>query len=381
MIKKKSYEQMISDSMAYLQNHSPISLVAPGSTSRTLVESALNEVFTAYNTADVALKMAFISTATGYFLDLLGEIVGIFRKQDQFAYVRETDRNVRFYVTSGVLGDYIPKSGDPTKCAVPTGTTITTADGNIVYVTDVDHEAPAQATEIWVTARAQDFGNSSNVGAGGLTSHSLNSSVKVENTSAITTGASLEPDDALRYRIQNAVLSAQGANETAVMQAALAVPGVADVIINEFSAGSGSFDLLLIPEGNRVPLDSIFRVRSAVENTAAFGINFGVREPRYVPIAFDIEIVTPRATDVEKPLIRDIAASRIAQYVGDLRPSSSLEIGRVREAILGASRLVSDLHVRSMRVGGRPQLVADYYLAKDEIFIPDPEETQPFKVI
>ena len=381
MIKKKTYEEMLGQALGYLEGHSPITLTAPGSVSRTMVESVLNEVLGAYNTADLAVKMSYVSTASGFFLDLLGELVGVTRQNDSVAYVRATDRNIRFYVNSGTLGDLIPKAGDATKCEVPAGTTIESANGSVVYVTDVDHEAPAAAIEIWVTARAQTVGVIGNIGTGQLSVHSLAAGVLVENVSAVTTGQELEGDASLRSRIRSAVLVAQGANATAVADAAVQVPGVSDVLVNEFSAGAGSFELLLIPDGNRVPLESLLQVRSRIQNVAAFGINFVIREPRYVPIAIDLELSMPRVNDVEKPLLRDLAAGRISGYVGGLGPSEILHIGRLREAALGASRLIADVTIRSMRIGGRPQLIADYPLARDEVFIPDPEETSPFQVI
>lgn len=381
MLKRKSYEEMLATALGYLEGHSPISMTAPGSVARSLVEASLNEVLTAYNTADTAVKMAFVSTASGFFLDLLGEMVGVARRSEEYAYVRATDRNIRFYVNSGSLGDFIPKSGDPSKCMVPAGTRIESASGDIVYVTDANHEGPAAAQELWVTARAQTVGLSANIGPGVLSTHSLSSSVSVENVTAVTTGSETESDEALRHRIRNAVLVAEGANETAIADAAVQVPGVSDVIINEFSSGAGSFELLLLPDGNRVPLESMLQVRSRVEGVAAFGINFVVREPRYVPVAIDIELDMPRVAATEKPLLRDLVAGRMSGYVGSLQPTETLRVGRLREAALGVSRLISDVHIRSMRIGGRPQLIADYKLARDEIFIPDPEETSPFQVI
>jgi uncharacterized phage protein gp47/JayE len=381
MLRKKTYEEMLATALGYLQNHTEITMVAPGSTARALTEANVAEVVSAYNMADMAMRMAYVSTATGYVLDLLGEMVGIVRRTEQYAYVRGSDRNIRFYVSSGVLGDFIPKSGDPTKCEVPAGTTISSLSGGIVFVTDVAHEAPAAATEIWVSARAQTVGTDANVGPSTLISHSLTDQVQVENVSAVTTGSEVESDESLRYRIRTATVVAEGANRTAIEDAAIQVAGVADVVVQEYSQGAGSFDILLLPDGNRVPFDALLQVRSRLASTVAFGVNFTVREPRYVAFAIDMEIDMPRAPDTEKPLLRDLVAGRIGRYIGSLRPEETLRVGRLREAALGVSTLVSDVHIRSMRIGGRPQLVADYTLANDEILIPDPEETSPFQVI
>lgn len=381
MLRKKTFEEMLAAALGYLTNHTEITMTSPGSVARALTEANLAEIVTAYNTADLAMRMAYVSSANGFFLDLLGELVGVTRRNDKYAYVRATDRNIRFYVNSGTLGDYIPKSGDPTKCQVPAGTTISSPSGDVVFVVDTAHEAPAAATEIWVSARAQTVGTSSNVGPSVLTTNSLSAEILSENVSAVTTGAEVESDESLRYRIRAAVVVAEGANRTSIMDAAIQVAGVSDVVVREFSQGSGSFELLLIPDGNRVPFEAVLQVRSRLAGVAAFGINFTVREPRYVPFAIDMEIDAPRAADTEKPLLRDLIAGRISRYIGSLRPSEILRVGRLREAALGTSTLISDVHIRSMRISGRPQLIADYTLASDEILIPDPEETSPFQVI
>ena len=108
MLRKKTFEEMLATALGYLENHTEITMTAPGSVARALTEANIAEVVSAYNTADLAMRMAYVSSASGFFLDLIGELVGVVRRNEQYAYVRGSDSNIRFYVNSGSLGDYIP---------------------------------------------------------------------------------------------------------------------------------------------------------------------------------------------------------------------------------------------------------------------------------
>ncbi len=374
MIRKKSANEIVSRAAQYLERESPITLVSPGSTVRALLDSVSTEIAALYNTIDRAMLQAFVSSSSGVFLDLLSEIVGLSRRTEVAAITSANDRNIRFYVSTGVLSDYVT--------TIPAGTTVTNADGLVIYVVDNTVAVPTGSTEVFVTARAQTVGIAGNVGVGILTTHNLGSAVVlVTNREAITTASSIETDESLRFRIRNAVRSAEGANAVSIRTAALAVGGVADAVMREFAMGAGSFELLLIPVGNRVPATVIQQVVSNVNATIAYGMNFTVREPRYVPFSIDVELVMPRTDDIDKPLMKETAASNIQRYVGQLRPSATMSMGRIREACLSVNRDIVDVHIRNMRINGRTQHVSDYHLADDEVFIPDPAEASPFQVV
>src|SRR5690606_3942491 len=140
----------------------------------------------------------------------------------------------------------------------------------------------ASATEVFVPARAVSTGSQHNAGAFSLRHHDLpNQDVKVTNVIAITTGSDRETDDQLRARISSAILASQQANSTAVRFAARSVPGAVDVLTDEFAFGAGSFRVVVIPEGNRVPVAALPSIRENIEGVISFGTYFQVVEPRY----------------------------------------------------------------------------------------------------
>ncbi len=373
MIRTKSIDQIVERAIGYLEQNTDVTLLTPGSTARALIDALSSEVAGLYTILDRAMMQAFVSSASGVFLDLLGEMVGVQRRSETAAFTAETDQNIRFYVTTGVLRDYLS--------SIPTGTVVTSIDRTIVFVVDGDTTIPTNATEIFVTARAQTVGADSAVGPGILVSHGLSQpNVFVTNTDAITTSSGVEDDASMRYRIRYAVRTAEGSNQLAVRMAALGVPGVSDIIVNPFSMGSGSFEIIILPQGNRVPLSTISGVRTSVAQAVSFGINFQIREPRYVPISVVAEVLSPSVPNYLQEQIRSSAAQSIRRYVGQLRPGDTMVINRIREAVLATDTRITDVTLREVRVNRRPILLSNYLLKPDELFIPDPEEAEPFAV-
>ena len=381
MIKTRSREEILNAALDFLLRNSEITQLAPGSTARALIEAGALEANKLYGVVNTAMRQVYVSSASGLFLDLLAETVGLRRRPQRAPYVSASDRNVKFYVNSGALGDYIPKPGDATKALIPEGTTIQTADGGVVFQVDADHEVPAGATEAFVTARATTVGADSAVGVGTLIVHDLDSSsVLVTNLDPVTTTEEIESDDELRFRIQNAVSASETGSLTAIQIAALSVAGVSDIIIAPYTQGSGSFEVMVIPLGNRVPTVVLDEVRAAVARVVSFGTTFVVREPEYVPISIDIEVMIPSLASSEANLIKNAVAGAVSSYVASLRPSEKLVTNRLREVVMGTDDRINDMRIHALRIKGRPQLLMSYNLDSDQVFIPDPEETTPFLV-
>jgi uncharacterized phage protein gp47/JayE len=81
-----------------------------------------------------------------------------------------------------------------------------------------------------------------------------------------------ETDADYRYRITQQYLSFTRANETAVRLACLAVPGVKDVIMDEFHYGTGSFAIYIITDDLIPGQTTLTAAQSAVNENKSFGI-------------------------------------------------------------------------------------------------------------
>jgi uncharacterized phage protein gp47/JayE len=381
VIQKKTLEQLNAESIEYLTSSTVITALEPGSAARGLVEAGNRQIADFYDLLETASGQVFISLATGAYLDLIGQLLGVSRVQEATATVLADDRLLRFYVEDGHLGTYLPHPTDSNQGQVPAGTTVTSRDGTVVYQVTDNFNFPVAAKEAFVSAQANTTGGDGNVGRWELNTHNLGvSEVLVRNNESITTGTAVEEDDSYRVRIMNQVLAVQGANETAVRLATLAVPGVADVRLFPGWAGAGSFRALLIPRGNRVPLQTLERVRQALTNIAAYGIRVLVDEPDYVAISLTVNVEFDGDLIAAEPITQEVEGN-LRNYIGDIRPGGRLTMNRIRTAALNTSPNILDVSVVELCVDHRPMLVQDYLLDDDQVFIPDPEVNDPIRII
>jgi len=364
------------------QTNGRVSLFSPGSTVRALLETANRHLEGFYESLSANHAMAFLSQATGPYLDLHGSLFGMDRIAPQIAVVRAEDHAIRFYVATGTLYDRLPKTGDLNHGLIPAGTTISSSDGTIVYTVDTDVTFERTAKEVFAPASASDAGVEANVGAHTLQAHNLGlEDVLVTNPISIQTGLTTETDEAFRGRISQRVLSSQGGNETAIRLTALSSPGVADVIIDEYAFGAGSFRLVLIPLGNRVPVEVLRDVRRRIESTVAFGTYFQLEEPKYRRFSTIIKLVMPNATAGVLNLARNAVQREVLGYLGDIRPGGTLIIREMQARIQQAHPDIRDSRIEALCVGGRQQLLHNISLNSSELFLPDTGLSDPVRVI
>lgn len=92
MLNYKSFEQIVDDVIDRLKTTTPITDFSPGSVARAFVDTFAGEVATLYRVIEVNLATARLSTAKGRFLDLLGAMVGVTRREG------EGDDNYRYRI-------------------------------------------------------------------------------------------------------------------------------------------------------------------------------------------------------------------------------------------------------------------------------------------
>jgi len=378
VIRKRTFEDLQAQAAEFLLNNTDITMLSPGGTARALIDITTQHLSEFYDTLDTDVSMAFLSTSNGFFLDLIGQIFNVSRGTSDSVSVFRQDKNIKFYASSSgtALSKLLPAQ------KIPAGTTISNTNGTITYTVTRDENFSSVATFVFVNAQSDQSGVSANIGAGLLSSHDLVSSgISVTNVAPISQGAGTEDDDSFRARISAAATAFETSNETAVRLAVLSTPGVADVEFHPFARGSGTFDLFVIPEGNRVPTATKNLIESRVANAAAYGVSFQVREPDYVPIRVEVAIRFRRtALDGQKQFILSQAEQSILQYIGGIRPSEELIVNRIQSIVIDSDPEVLDAEVVYLCVGGRAQIIRNYRLEDDEVFIPDEDVSNPILV-
>jgi len=374
LINKKSFNQIQQEAIDYLVENTAITQLEAGGAARSLVDVFSRHLADFYTRLDVDLSMAYLSTASGVYLDLIGKLFGVTRANVRDLPVLAEDKVLKFYAPEGtLLSDFI---GNLT---IPAGTTVSTPDGSVTYTVSENATFLQMDDHVFVSATGNQGSVYERAGIGEMTAHTLSAaSVLVTNLSPLSVGSVVEGDSDYRARISASNTARQGSNEAAIRLAALGAPQVADVSVSEFSRGSGSFEVMVIPTGNRVPEASIQQIKSRITNVAAFGVSFDVREPDYVQLKLEMRVkFSPDMSEGQQAtLLRGIEAD-VLSYIGDLRPGDEMSIARVQSIALAASSGVQDAVITYLCVDKKSQIVRNVRLADDELFVPDEDTANP----
>lgn len=351
--------------------------MTPGSRVRALISVLSSRCGRVMDALDVNQAMGFATSASGYFLDLIGNPLGVDRRDASACAVTAEDRNIRFYVSSGALSDYLPS------LIIPVNTVITNSSGTAQYTVTQNVEFGTGVAEVYVPAIASGTGAAYRVGRGILTSNSLgDANILVTNEKAISNGGDVESDDNYRYRILNHKASAATGNETALKLAALSTPGVADVVTHRHFNGPGTVDLLIIPTGNKVSDATIRAAAARVAAVTSGGDVANVRGPRYVYITIDARVdFTKSVPDSEKADVRETVRRIVLDYLDDIPIGGALIIQELRARIQESSPKILDHEILCIGINGRAQILKNYRLFEDEMFLPSADVDNPIKVI
>jgi len=334
----------------------------------------LSELYTALeaNTAQ-----SYISSAAGPFLDLIGELFGIFRFPEQAALVLETERNIRFYVNTGTLAAVLSTK------IIPVGTTVTTSDGTISYSVLEDFAFSDVATEVFVSAISDGTGPDQNTGKNTLTAHSLGvSAILVTNRDALESASDIETDAQLRARLSDAMLARATGNMAAIREAINIVPGVSEVQLEPHRNGPGTVHATVIPVTNAANPRLLTLVKQNLEQVRSAGTIIDVKGPRFVPV--EITIILRFQTSVEesqKAEIRRQATQALLSYLSSLRIGQTFVVKEMIQQVMDVSEGILDFEIRSFAFNCRSQTLRNFVPDSDQLLVPDPNLDEPLRVL
>jgi uncharacterized phage protein gp47/JayE len=325
-------------------------------------------------------------------------LLGVTRAPAESALVSSDLQIVKFYVDSGTFGD-INNSAD---MLIPGGTVISTDTNStgILYRVRDDTTAFASDDTVWVSAEAIIPGTDSNVGTGSLVQHDFtgytdtaNNTLLVTNVHPVASGKDIESDANYRYRIVNAALTAEAANETAIRLAALTTAGVSDVVIVRNYRGVGTFGVIVrsvTPTVSEALLDG---VTARVLEVQGLGSRAFVRKAKETGLSFTITVhYSSVLTDDDFELIELALEDEITDYVNSLDLAEEFSVDQL------VSRLFEvDSNIANFGETGKPldevfvykdtrlednklreKLLGDYTPTFDEHVIIEPSITTPF---
>jgi len=364
---------MNSDSLRYLARNTDITYLAEGSIARALIETINLEIARLGEFMSAVQANTFLDSASGPYLDVIGETYGLKRLSQIGASASESDKNIKFSVETGRLGDAFPDPQNSDQGVISPGVEISTADSSIVFRTSQHTYFDRNQKEVFVPVKASSAGTNSNVGKNRLTSHNGPSNVNVTNTKAIANGLTKESDRNYKFRIANNLAASPTGNESSIRIALLSLPDVADIKMINTARGAGTFDALLIPVGNTVNSKSLNEAQLAIEQVSAFGVNGRAVQPGYIHVKVSVRLIPVRGGRLSTvSASKQGAKNAIIGYLETIPIGGELVINRLRSSIMeSVGNSVRDIRILEICLNGRPHIIRNIQPRKDEVFIPD----------
>ncbi len=343
-----------------LLDETEITSFSPGSIARTLLEIYNTELIDLQTYLDFRFSQMFVDQASGNFLDNIGKLFGLSRKDSSYAM-----GDVKFYIdpaTGKTLEDLkqlvAQETGVVEDIIIPEGTRVTSEDGTIVYKTVEDATLADDGVSVSVLAILP--GADSNVSSNELTKWEpeaieylpINDLVLVTNPAPIDTGEDIEDDNNFRYRIVNATKSAAKANEMAVRLACLSVPGVSDVMIRNYEYGIGTFGVYIISESPIISDGILKAAQEAINNVQSLGIRGIATPPDYKSCGMNIVLeFYPNTPAGDKDNIVNSAVEIVIGYVNNIPLGQPLIYNEMIQRIMDISDKIKDVNIKDFRIG------------------------------
>jgi uncharacterized phage protein gp47/JayE len=331
-----------------LDNSSQLTRFSPGSKTRSLLSVMAAEAERLEDIVSANVVLSLLSGAKGVYLDFLGSLVGAPRKQSTSAAVTSGSQTMRISSPSGTSFSDL-NNGTP--ITIPSGTILQSTDGVFKYSTSGSLTLVPTDTEDFVGARALDSGIDGNVSAGTITeidftAYSAHPSLElvVENVSAIDSGTEEELDDFYRFRIQNAVLSAETANAVAIRLGILQLPSVSDVVTLDLFRGIGTADMIIDTVSGEVSNTTLIQAQDKISRLSAVGMNIQIRAPRLIGLEVVIKLKFASGTsEALKSQSRSAVRNAIARLVAEIEIGGVMLVNDIAFAATSAHEAILDI--------------------------------------
>lgn len=357
----RTSEELYSEARDRIQAETNISSLRPGTIARAILKVHTDQLGEMYQYVDGRMLNAYVSTATGKYLDELGKLVGATREGSKFAqgtvrlYI-DPDLGLSFQEVLDLINNRT--GGSATSFSIPAGTTVHAGTKSYVTVSDVTFTTgSSEATTQVLCTLAGSFGNCDSGAIGTISWPDpvlsvLENIVLITNDEPIESGMDTQSDEDYRFFIVNSYLSGSKANETAIRLACLSVPGVSDVDIQNYAYGIGTFAVYITSSSPIVTEGTLSAVQTAINYTEAKGMRGVAVSPDLVGIQIKIALsFLPTTKASDRTSITTDAQNAVIDYVNNLRAGEALVINEIKQRVMGVSALIHDMDIVTMAVG------------------------------
>lgn len=313
---------------SFLSNSGIPSITEPGVLS-TIIEALAAEVKNLYDSMTEVIKQGYCGTATGQYLDKIGELIGCTRNEGVKAI-----GTVRFTAASAPLSDiYIPE-----------GTIVSTViDGKgnrYRFLTEYDAVLTAGNTYVDVGVVAFDIGELYNLPESSLIiiETPIAGIISCTNLSPTIGGLSQESDDHYRARIPLHLNGLKRATAGSLTSAAMTVDGITNATCID-GATAGTANLIVSNSIGAVTPEMIDEVERIIEDYKGAGIQVTVSAATnlIVNCTFDIYL-EPEAVQAT---VKEAAEKAVKDYLNNIEIDGTAYWSRVVKAILDVDGVVN----------------------------------------
>lgn len=178
-----------------------------------------------------------------------------------------------------------------------------------------------------------------------------------------------ESDENYKYRITQQVYVAVGANETSIRLKCLSIQGVRDIVIKEYTRGTGSFSIYVIPESSQDINTILPIVQATIEENKGLGIRGAAISPKLIPIDMTIRLISKDSSLPDR--IKNDVRYQIAYYIESLSVGDPLIITELIQRIMDTSDYIQDIQFLELYVSGKQSLFVNQTCYWDEKFYPN----------
>lgn len=252
-----------------------------GSEIRNLMESIAVDLYHLEYITFESMRMAFLKYATGNWLDLHGEEMGLSRDYGNYSY--------------GVLRFELPKPlGYPV--VIPIGTYCVHKDTGAVYKTVLDGTIPTGATSVDVNAFSITQGKINNAEADTITlfqDSTPSPGMTVTNPIRFNGGRDVETDEEFRNRLLTYAKKDSFGSVSYYQAVALEIEGVHDIAFTSAPANT-SYTATLLVNGDNKPTEDGIMSRAistfTLQDNLVIGHNFYIAKPVYNNVELTIRV-------------------------------------------------------------------------------------------
>lgn len=338
-----TFSRLFTTTSRELVNSGLDSVVQTGAVSNVLTSTILGRLAELSEQSRQVYANSFPQTASGIWLDLIGEKYGLTRGGPIAAVVFAEDRNLRIKARRGSLRERIGTT-------IAAGTTITNSDRDITYVLPAT-EVPAGVTEMFLTAFCDTVGTTGNINRGELSLTSLNASdIEVTNLLPVINGSDGESDNLFRSRILNVSRGAGNTTASEILSTVGAIPGVVQVFMLDNVFGV-NHPALVVSGTGRIGQGLINQAQAIANSLLPFGTRVQVIGPRYIEV--ELSAMVKARQGVSKEALQNSITSQLRAFIDSTPVGSDLEIDALDAALTRSFTEVLDVPEVRVLINGR----------------------------